>query len=216
MTRRHIMLLLRVACAGLLMWWALRRAELADLRDLPLWSLHIGWFTFAMLLGGLSVLGWALRFRVFLKIAGIDLSLWKTIRLTMFADFFNLYFLGPLGADGIRMLLLNQKYPGKKGPIFQAILIDHASGLLGGALLYALCTRPQSAWLTQGEGMIPKVALFGTDIFLGLFGIMTLGAVAVIIHKTVWDFTDRRRVGRFTLHPLRPFLYLREHKMELF
>lgn len=209
------MLILRLACGGFLLWWALRRAELGNLGDIPLWPLNPGWLVIAICLGGMSVLGWAIRWRIFLRITGLHIELRESIRLTMFADFFNLYFLGPLGADGVRALFMNRRFPGKKLAIFHSILMDHASGLLGGAFLYAIFTRPQTAWLTRNDGLVSKAALFTTDFFLGVLTLMTVGALGAIMWKGLWNFTDRRMRMRATIHPLRPFLYLRDHKRDI-
>lgn len=215
MTRHHWMTLLRVVCGGALLWWALTRVEITHLSELPLWDLDLGWTVLAMILGGVSVLGWAFRWKTFLHICGITLTNREAIRLTMFADFFNLYFLGPLGADGIRALFVNRQHPGKKIAIAGSILLDHVSGLLAGALLYAMFTRPQADWLTTGSTMVPAAALLCTDIFLGVLGFATFMGIAVILHKTTWDLMNRTPFMRLVINPLRPFLYLREHKSSL-
>jgi len=215
MTRRHLMLIFRLGCGVLLLWWALRRAELGNLADIPLWPLNTGWLLIAICLGGLSVFGWAVRWRIFLRVTGLRIELREAVRLIMFADFFNLYFLGPLGADGIRALFLNKRFPGRKTAIFHSILLDHASGLLGGAFLYAVFTRTQTAWMTRGGGLVTEGALVTIDIALGFLSLMTLSAIGAIMCKRLWDFTDRRIRMRATIHPLRPFVYLRGHGWEL-
>lgn len=212
MTRRHVMLLLRLGCGGGLLWWALQRAEFSSISTLKLSDIHIGWLLLAIAFGGLSVLGWAVRWRTFVQINNIKMSLAESLRLTLFADFFNFYFLGPLGGDGVRALFLHKKNPNRKMAIAHSILMDHAVGLVSGAILYALFTRPQSEWITSNSSIVPSLALHATDIFLGVMGVLTLSALLAICTPPLWNHLDSKPFIRWIIHPLRPFLFLRPHR----
>ncbi|TLD68479.1 flippase-like domain-containing protein [Phragmitibacter flavus] len=216
MPRRHWMLLLRLACGGALLWWALRRAEFASLPSLQNTTIHFGWLLLAMLFGGLAVLGWAMRWRAFVQMNGMALSFRESIRLTMFADFFNFYFLGPLGADGIRAVFLNRQFPNQKLRIAQSILLDHGVGLMAGTILYILFTRPQTAWLTSNNSMVPGIALVATDIILGIMGLLTLSAFTAICFPSIWNHINSKPFLRRITFPLRPFLHLQPHRNAIY
>lgn len=214
MKRHHWMNLLRIIGAVLLLWWAIKRVNISDFNQLPLWQMDWKWGLLAFIFGGFYVLATAHRWRNFCIMHGLHLTRMETYRLTMFADFFNLYFLGPLGADGIRAFFVNQKYPGKKLAIGGSILLDHISGLLAGAFLYALFTRPHADWLTQGSGstIVPAAALFATDIFLGVLGGMTCLGILAIFTPPLWKDKHGNPRVLLAVKPLAPFLYIRQHK----
>lgn len=202
----------RLACGAALLWWAFRKAELASLPSIELASLSIPWLILSMLCGGLAVVGWALRWRAFVKMAGMPLTIRESMRLTMFADFFNFYFLGPLGADGIRAIFLNKRYPNRKLKIAHSILLDHAVGLIAGSLYYAFFTRPQTKWITSNNSLISEIALFTTDLLLGMLGFFTLTAFIAICFPSVWNHLNSKNFLRRVVAPLRPFEYLQPHR----
>jgi uncharacterized membrane protein YbhN (UPF0104 family) len=213
---KHWTLLLRLACGGALLWWALRRAEFASLPDLQDINIQIGWLLLAIVFGGLAVVGWGMRWRAFVQMNGIPLSFNEAMRLTMFADFFNFYFLGPLGADGIRALFLNRQFPNRKLRIAQSILLDHGVGLLTGTILYAIFTRPQTAWLTSNNSMVSSIALFTTDILLGIMGLLTLSAFSAVCFPSIWNHLNSKPFLRRLTLPLRPFLHLQPHRTTIY
>ena len=215
MTRRHLSLLLRMAIGIALLVWVVRRVDFSQAAKLSLSSLRIEWVLLSLTLGGLSVLGWALRWHLFLKMHDLKPKLGETVRLTLFADFFNLYFLGPLGADGLRILMLSRSIPNRKKAIASSILLDHASGMFGGAILYALFTRPQAPWLMAGGGIVSKAVLLATDCSLGLFGFITFMGLVLINHACVHDLITKRLNMPWMVKPLVPFMFLRNHRMEM-
>jgi len=209
------MLILRLVIGVGLLWWALRKAEVVDLQNLTLENLHLGWLLLAVVFGGLAVLGWAVRWRIFVQISGMNLSLRESMRLTLFADFFNFYFLGPLGADGIRAVFLNKRFPNRKIKIAHSIIMDHAVGLMAGTLLYAVFTRPQSRWITENNSLVPEIALYTTDLILGILGFLTLSGFAAICIPAIWNHLNSKPFLRPMIAPLKPFAYLQPHRLQV-
>lgn len=216
MKRHHWMNLLRLVGAALLLWWAISRVDISEFGQLPLWSLDYGWGLLAFAFGGLYLIGTAQRWRIFCKMHEIPLTSLEAYRLSMFADFFNLYFLGALGGDGIRAFFVARKYPGKKLAIGGSILLDHISGMLAGAFLYALFTRPHAEWLTQSNTLISSAALLATDLFLGFMGFMTLMGVFALLTDRFWIDAQGQPKTPLIFRPLAPFRYIRNHKHLLF
>ena len=100
---RLFFLLLRTSLALGLLVWVIRRLQWEEIAGFDWAGISLGWLGLAFLLGGLSLLGWAGRWWWFVRVYGLRVPFRELLRLTMFADFFNLYFLGPLGADGVRL-----------------------------------------------------------------------------------------------------------------
>jgi uncharacterized membrane protein YbhN (UPF0104 family) len=207
MNRRRLLLLLRVACGALLLWWAWRQVDAPLRHVLDTISLDWTWPPVGVLLGGLAVAGWAARWHLFLRVCGIRQSPAETVRLTLFADFFNFYFLGPLGADGIRLIMLMRRMPDMKLRIVGSIILDHASGLLAGALLYAVFTRPQSEWLLSHGHLGPQIALVSADILLGFISLATIAGGILVCNPAAWNFISGTFM-RPTLKALEPFRFL--------
>ena len=215
MNRRRIFLLLRILCGVLLLWWAWRQVNAPLMQVLSSTSLDWSWLTPGILLGGLAVMAWAMRWHLFLRICGLQQPVGDTLRLTLFADFFNFYFLGPLGADGIRMFMLLRRFPDKKMRILASIILDHTSGFLGGALLYFAFTRPNSDWLMTHAQIVPYAALISADVLLGGISIATIAGAWVLCEPSFWNFaTNRLRLG-WSLKPLAPFRFLQGQRMGL-
>jgi uncharacterized membrane protein YbhN (UPF0104 family) len=215
MNRRRLLLLLRIACGVLLLWWAWRQVD-SPMREV-LSTIHLDWKWLlpGIVLGGLAVVGWGMRWHLFLRICGLEQPLGETLRATLFADFFNFYFLGPLGADGVRVFMLLRRFPDKKLRIVASIILDHASGFVGGALLYFTCTRPNSDWLMQNAQIVPHAALISADVVLGAVSVATLAGLFVLCEPWFWTFaTEKLRLG-WSLKPLAPFRFLQGQRKGL-
>lgn len=173
---RHLFLLLRLACAIALLAWVFSRLDMRELGSLSWSTLEISWLGLAFGLGGVSVLAWAGRWWWFLRVYDLRARYGELLRLTLFADFFNLYFLGPLGADGIRMLLLSRRFPEHRGAILGSLILDHIGGLVGGAVLFVLFAQ---------DSQLPDAVLSSTQSALIVFGLITFLGLGVIMEPPV-------------------------------
>lgn len=182
MRTRHLFLLLRAALAVGLMLWVLRRLKLEGAGELSWSALDFQWLALAFLLGGLSVLGWAGRWWWFLRVYGVKARYGELLRLTLFADFFNLYFLGPIGADGIRLLLLSRTFPERRGAIVGSLVLDHIGGLFGGVILYSLFSR---------QAGLPEEVLATTDMALLAFTGLSFLGLGVIMEPWLQSLLAR-------------------------
>lgn len=170
--RQYLFLLLRLACAVTILVWIAGKLDLVELRSLSWTTLNVSWLSLAFALGGLSVLGWAARWWWFLRVYGLQARYRELLRLTLFADFFNLYFLGPLGADGVRLLLLSRSFPERRGAIWGSLILDHIGGLMGGAILYVIFSS---------HAPLPASVIQTTNTSLLVFGILTFLGLGVIM-----------------------------------
>lgn len=174
--RSRLFQCLRIVCAILLLGWVIQRVPWADLQTFSWRDLNGRMLFLAFILGGLSVLGWAGRWWWFLRVYGLRPRYGELLRLTLFADFFNLYFLGPLGADGIRLLLLSRSFPNRRGAVVGSLILDHVGGLFGGAMLYFLFSK---------HAMLPSSVLSVASLTLMISVGVTVLGLGVIMEPPI-------------------------------
>ena len=173
---RHLIHLLRLLCAVGLLWWVMQRLRLEEMAAFDWSALNLGWLAVAFGFGGLSVLGGAGRWWWFLRVYELRVSFTELMRLTFFADFFNLYFLGPLGADGVRLVGLSRRFPDRRGAIMGSLLLDHVGGLFGGVVLYYVWGR---------DGVLPAAVVTAADRSLPVLLIITVLGLGVIMEPPI-------------------------------
>jgi uncharacterized membrane protein YbhN (UPF0104 family) len=162
-----------------------RRLPLEEAGAFSWQSISPGWFAVAMLLGGLAVVGLAVRWWLYLRVYDLRPRFGEVLRLTLFADFFNFYFLGPLGADGIRLLLLTRTFPQRKGAILGSLMMDHIGGLFSSMVLYVLFAR--------GSGIIPRGVQHSVDVALIIFFIVSCLGLGALMEPWVAHFIGTTR-----------------------
>ena len=169
MWKRRLLGLFKVVCALLLLGWAFNQVGADSWRTLLDNRLQPGWVIAGIGFGFLSVVGWAARWHLLLRGLGIVVPFKETWRLTMIADFFNLYFLGPIGADGIRYAALHGQSKEKRAELAASLMLDHMMGLQALVAAMVIFTFPQWAWI-QGH----------SESNIGLAGRIAAAAVLVV------------------------------------
>ena len=114
----------------------------------------------------------------------------------MIADFFNLYFLGPLGADGVRFALLQRRTEGKRAELASTLVLDHIMGLQALVAAFAIFTLPAWGWI-QGQ-TTNNMALAGT---IAAFTLLVFGAAT---GGFLWAFGRRTMISVLNLFKNRP------------
>ncbi len=173
---RRLLPILRILAAIALLAWVLKRLRWEEIAKFEWQKIDPAWLGLAFVFGGLSLLGWAGRWWWFVRVYDLKVPFSKLLRLTFFADFFNLYFLGPLGADGVRLLHLSRDYPDKRGPILGSIILDHVGGLMGGIVLYACFSR---------SGVLPVAITSWADVALPIIVVVTFLGLGVIMEPAL-------------------------------
>ena len=106
----------------------------------------------------------ALRWHILLRAQGIDLRLWRTIRVLATSVFFANFLPGAAGGDLIRGVYVYRASPGRRAAAMLSILIDRLIGLVAFVLLglAAMLTRP------IGRGPLELSVLALSALFIAL------------------------------------------------
>lgn len=128
--KRHLVTALQAAVTLGLLWWIFRNPEqnrkmLEALHEAQVWWLVPG--LLALLCG---LLLQAQRWIILLKVQGILIGYWRSLRILLVGMFFNLFLLGSTGGDIIKIFLIMREAPEKKAGAFLSVFIDRVVGVL--------------------------------------------------------------------------------------
>lgn len=153
MNKKTLLTVLQAAVTLGLLWWVFhdpdKRREMADaLRRADWMWLLVGVFVFF----GCSVLS-SFRWKVLLKVQGIEMSSVRTWQLFMIGMFFNLFMLGSTGGDVVKMFLAMRETKSNKAAALLSVFMDRVIGML--ALIFlsvaVLYFRYDKLMNTQGS-----------------------------------------------------------------
>jgi uncharacterized membrane protein YbhN (UPF0104 family) len=133
--RRHLGLLAKLTFMAGALWLVARHLDLPALGR-TLRQARPGWLLLAAALFTLSKLISSVRLNTFFRAMDIQLTERYNLRLYWLGMFYNLFLPGGIGGDGYKVYLLGKEFPGRRGVIFRALLLDRLSGMV--ALLVLL------------------------------------------------------------------------------
>ncbi|MDO7887659.1 lysylphosphatidylglycerol synthase transmembrane domain-containing protein [Hymenobacter cheonanensis] len=133
--RRYLTLLVKLAFMAAALWLVARHLDLPALGR-TLRQARPGWLALAAVLFTVSKLISSVRLNTFFRAVGIQLTERYNLRLYWLGMFYNLFLPGGIGGDGYKVYLLGKEFPGRRGLIFRALLLDRLSGMV--ALLVLL------------------------------------------------------------------------------
>ncbi len=155
-----------------LVYWAVTSVDQRTWAALRVEDLRWTWIALAVAAGFLSVLGWATRWYLLLRAVGLDYRFGEIWRLTMIADFFNLYFLGPVGADGVRFAMLARRATGRRIALIGSLVLDHVMGLQALAMIFFAATLTQWSRMKELSAGQPWI-LWAAAAVIGGFGALS-------------------------------------------
>lgn len=120
-------------------------------------------------MGATIVLG-TLRWRMVLRVHGINLSLGRAAEISLVAHFFNSFLLGSTGGDLMKAFYAARETSNRKTEAVVTVLVDRLIGLLSMLLFAAVMMVPNWA-LLSGHRRLAALA--------GIVMIMLMGALAV-------------------------------------
>ncbi len=160
--KRHLVLAVKLAVAGLLIGWLLYSGTL-DFGALSLFYkrptllvANLGVFA------GTTVLG-ALRWRLLLRLADIRLTIGRALQLHLTAVFFNVVVPGNIGGDVLKSVYVaREALPEQRTSIYVIAFLDRLLALAGLVLVAAVLTvvRGRSVWEgTQARELTTAIGL---------------------------------------------------------
>ena len=150
--RRYAALLLKLAFMVGALWLVARHLDLPALGR-TLRQARPGWLALAAGLFTLSKLMSSVRLNTFFRAVDIQLTERYNLRLYWLGMFYNLFLPGGVGGDGYKVYLLGREFPGRRGLIFRALLLDRLSGMV--ALLVLLLALLAAGLRPAGAGALP-------------------------------------------------------------
>ena len=154
--RRYAALLLKLAFMAGALWLVARHLDLPALGR-TLRQARPGWLALAAGLFTISKLMSSVRLNTFFRAVDIQLTERYNLRLYWLGMFYNLFLPGGVGGDGYKVYLLGREFPGRRGLIFRALLLDRLSGMVAllVLLLALLAAVPASELRSAGATALP-------------------------------------------------------------
>ncbi len=133
---------------------------------------------FALSLGfmGLTIFLGTVRWRMVLKVQGLELSFARVAEISLVAHFFNSFLLGSTGGDVLKAYYAARETHHKKTEAVMTVLIDRLLGLF--AMLLFACVMMAPNWDVMRSS--PRTIALGWTVFLMLM------ASAVLVGLSFW------------------------------
>ncbi len=174
MFRRHVALLVKVAVAVLLLAWLVRSGSL-DFGALSIFVEHplLLVANLAMFFGSFVIA--AVRWRLLLRIAGIQLSFGRAVQLTFTGAFFNVVAPGNIGGDVLKSIYVARDLPPAQRPsVYLIALLDRlvaVAGLVVVAVVLNVGTRVFAGDSRLGDPTAAIIVLAVVTLVLPIVGL---------------------------------------------
>jgi uncharacterized protein (TIRG00374 family) len=146
--RKSVTVLLQLSVTAGLLAWIFRspetRAEAAEVMQ----QAKVNWILLGVILAGLENFLGVLRWRIFLKMLGIQISFGKTVQIYLLGLFFNIFLIGAVGGDAVKALVLIGRGHGRSAA-FLSVILDRVSGLGALILTTGIFVTWNYEWLTS-------------------------------------------------------------------
>lgn len=173
--KRLLSISLRLIISGVLLFLLFREHDLiAEIvprfqEMLTNWQWVLGGLVFVFF----SLLFTSVRWFVLLRGLAPELPFWVVLRAEVVSAFFNISSLGVVGGDAYKIMSLSRRLPGKAMPVGVSLVIDHLTGLVAVALLFAVCIFSKSdQWSQFGQNVHVLVAGYSMYVGGGLVGLL--------------------------------------------
>jgi uncharacterized protein (TIRG00374 family) len=142
------------------------------------------WLVAGILIAGIENFLGVVRWRIFLRMLGIQIPFWKSVQVCMVALFCNTFMLGAVGGDLVRAGYLIRRGFGKTESLL-SVVMDRVSGL-GALIVYTVAlTAWNYEWLMQSHVVVKLFA------FVIAYQFGTLALIGASLYFAARGLTDR-------------------------
>jgi len=129
-------------------------------------SVQPGWFALSLALMGLTLLLGVIRWRMVLRVQGLDLPLTRAMEISFVAHFFNSFLLGSTGGDLMKAYYAARETHHKKTEAATTVFVDRLVGLWAMLLFAGVMMVPNAHLFLAGDRVTKLAAL----VILGMLG----------------------------------------------
>lgn len=127
------------------------------------------WMVLSVVLMGLTLVIGVVRWRMVLRVQGLDLSFWRAAEISLVAHFFNSFLLGSTGGDLMKAYYAARETHHKKPEAVATVFVDRLLGLWAMLLFCGIMMIP-NATLLFGNGRVPTLTSL---VILGMLAACT-------------------------------------------
>jgi uncharacterized protein (TIRG00374 family) len=126
-----------------------------------------------VLMGGTILLG-VIRWRMVLRVQGLELSFGRALEITLVAHFFNSFLLGATGGDLMKAYYAARETHHRKTEAVVTVFVDRLVGLWAMVLFAGLMMIPNIGWLRKMEHLSSLAAVVVIGMLLGCSAVLGL------------------------------------------
>jgi uncharacterized membrane protein YbhN (UPF0104 family) len=167
-----------------LLFWIFHDPEKRQMMIRTLKTVEFIWLLPGILCVGVMLFVQTERWRILLKVQGIQLGWWRTLWLNMIGAFFNLFLLGSTGGDIVKIFYLMREVPGKKSSAFLSVVVDRVLGILGLVLVAIVL----SFWRFDLLYSHPETRHLLGILAMILGSVVTMLIAAFVIERLGWIY----------------------------
>ena len=189
---RRLFFLLRCFLSIALIAFVLRKVDWAQLLGI-VYQIHFSWAFLAFLLTGILVIGYAARWRLFLRAKGIPLPMPTILVLTWAGQFFNTLLPGSTGGDVLKIYQVCRLNPECRADAAATVLVDRLTALAALILLAGIgvALNPLALKILRPESVV------SLQLIWWLLAILVVAAVgASLLYRTAHGILWTGRVLR--------------------
>jgi len=130
------------------------------------------WIVIGLVVAGVGCFVGVVRWGIFLRVMGIHISAWETVRLSFVGLFFNNFLVGAVGGDVVKVVWLASKGH-KKSSALLSVLMDRMSGF-GALVVFSLVFMAGRLEWLQRSGVVAGLIHFTFAYLLGSLMLLVL------------------------------------------
>lgn len=170
--KKTLLTILQLAVTGALLYWVFHDPAVRAAMGLAMRDADYRWILAATITYVIVEFAAIVRWKILLKVQGIDLSNARITGLFFIGMFYNQFLPGGTGGDIVKTYLLWKETPGKKPGALLAVMFDRMIGLIALIIITGVLIFLRYRWLTSTTATSPYVwlvlAVFGSSVlFVG-------------------------------------------------